>query len=130
MPRVFDVRSMSCLAVAAMLMTGCLSGGRTSARVGLADDPDPVGQSVSLLVSYVECANGEAPADVEDVHLEETEESVTIEVILQLPRNDGSEKVTCPSNDWLAYTLELPQPLGNRSLYATNELGIHRIWPR
>jgi hypothetical protein len=96
---------------------GCVSGGLSTAHVSLASEPLPDTRTLDLLLTYIDCADGKVPTDVESVSVEETDDAVILEVLVPLPRHLIWEGYTCQAGrGWLPFTFELPEPLGDRTL--------------
>ena len=75
--------------------------------------PDPASSQVHLLVTEVGCAGGK-PADgrVRLERLAELEDRVELVIGVEAP--EGAQ--TCPSNPPTAFTVELDEPLGDRTV--------------
>ncbi|MFD2028589.1 hypothetical protein [Promicromonospora aerolata] len=99
------------------------------AIVGLDPDnpPDAASSEVPVLVTEIDCASGK-PADgrVRVEHLVELEDRVELVIGVEAPPGDGQN---CPSNPPTPFTIELDEPLGNRTLvdvavYPERELAV------
>lgn len=89
--------------------------GLGSASVALdADFPaEPEDTEVALLVNELACVSGEdARGRVQLVDLDLDDDTVRIVVGVQ-PKDGGQ---TCPGNPWTPVVVELPEPLGDRSV--------------
>ncbi|GHH67589.1 hypothetical protein [Promicromonospora soli] len=91
-------------------------GGLGDAIVALDPDnpPDPVSSEVHLLVTEIACAGGE-PADgrLTLERLVELEDRVELVIGVEAPPGDAQ---TCQSNPPTPFTIELDEPLGDRTL--------------
>jgi hypothetical protein len=90
-------------------------------------DPASSGTELHVLINERECASGEPPVgrEIVPVVLEEAD-SVTIAVLVE--RVSGAAE--CPSNPWHPITIELSEPVGDRTLFdASVAPQIERFWP-
>ncbi|WP_129784760.1 hypothetical protein [Promicromonospora panici] len=90
-------------------------GGLGDAIVALDPDnpPDAASSQVHLLITEIECAGGK-PADgrVTLERLAQLEDRVELVIGVETPEGDQ----TCPSNPPTPFTVELDEPLGDRTL--------------
>jgi hypothetical protein len=87
--------------------------GATPAEVWLDGEPEPDAQEVELLVVEMSCAGGEsAEGRVRLVELHEREDAVEVVVGVR----SGIAPRTCPSNPAMPFTVELREPLGDRTI--------------
>lgn len=120
------------LVLAAAFLTGCARGDLTSAHIEIENEPGPDTRTLDLLLKYDDCSDGKLPTSVEDVLIEKTDDAVILEVFVRLPsRLIWDDDVTCPGigGEWLPFTLELPEPLGDRSLsWRDSQNRVHDVW--
>ncbi|MDJ1114725.1 hypothetical protein [Microbacterium dauci] len=103
------------LVVVALALTGCASMGLAPSETGvweLEADPSPSSTSIEVGVSRLECASG--------VTGELSEPRVTAEddrIVITTPVADnGSDDGECPGNDVVPLTVDLGEPIGERTL--------------
>lgn len=90
-------------------------------------DPASTGTELRVLINERECASGEPPVgrEILPVVLEEAD-SITITVLVE-PVSGGAN---CPSNPWHPITIDLSEPVGDRTLFdASVAPQIERTWP-
>jgi hypothetical protein len=90
-------------------------------------DPASSGTELHVLINERECASGEPPVgrEILPVVLEEPD-SITITVLVE-PVSGGAD---CQSNPWHPITIDLTQPVVDRSLFdASVAPRIERTWP-
>lgn len=83
------------------------------ADVRLADTPSPEDTELTLLVNERQCASGrdaEGRIDLDELTLTEDEVRVRVSV-----RPAGGDQ-ECPGNPWTPFTLDLGEPLGDRTV--------------
>lgn len=123
---------MMSLVLFATFMTGCTRGELTSAHVEIANEIGPDTRTLELLLTYDDCADGELPTNVEDALIEVSDDAVVLDILVRLPsRLIWDHDVTCPGvgGEWLPFTLELPAPLGDRSLsFRNSQNRIQEVW--
>ena len=109
------------------ILTGYASGGPCEpavalpaglGRVGMRLDPDslpdPADASINLLVTEQGCANGREMGDaLKGPQLVETDDAVLVAFAV-IPTAGAA---TCPGNPSASVTVELSEPLGQRTLY-------------
>lgn len=88
-------------------------------EAGITLDPDALPEDdddvVALLVTEFACnSGGPATGRIELVELVESD--TTIEVVIGVRRHDDGMARTCPSNSPTPFTVELEQPLGDRTI--------------
>jgi hypothetical protein len=103
------------LIVIALALTGCASMGLEPSETGvwqLQADPAPSSTSIEVGVSRLECASG-VTGDLR-------EPRVTTEVdriVITTPVADnGSDDGECPGNDVVPLTVDIGEPIGDRTL--------------
>lgn len=91
--------------------------GLGAAQVWLATEPDPTASTVELLVVEMACNSGE-DADGRVRLVEQVESTDAIELLIAVEPRDGN--AACPSNPATPFTVELAEPLGDRTLLDTS----------
>ncbi|GMQ86269.1 MAG: hypothetical protein BMS9Abin07_1842 [Acidimicrobiia bacterium] len=89
--------------------------------------PDPQSSTLDVLLMERACANGEPPVgrEIRPVVLPGEE---TIEIILLIEGVEGG--ATCPGNPWHATTIDIGEPIGERTLVDRHvSPGLIRPWP-
>lgn len=90
--------------------------------------PDPRSRTLSVRATEMGCAGGQAPKgrEVRAVVLEETDQAVSIVVLVEPPTGDQ----TCPGNPSFAFHVDLRHPLGDRAILdASVYPPLEREWP-
>ena len=91
--------------------------GLGAAQVWLAAEPDPAATTVELLVMEMACNSGE-DADGRVRLVEQVESTDAVELLIAVEPRDGN--AACPSNPATPFTVELAEPLGDRTLLDTS----------
>jgi hypothetical protein len=89
--------------------------------------PDPQSSTLDVLVMERSCANGEPPVgrEIRPVVLSDED---TIEIVVLIEPVKGM--ANCPGNPWYATTIDLGEPLGERTLVDRHvSPGLTRPWP-
>ncbi len=92
--------------------------GDDQADVRLAETPSASDTELTLLVMERRCASGrsaEGRIDLDELTL--TEDEVRVRVSVRPPPGDAQE---CPGNPWTPFTIELGEPLGDRTVVDAN----------
>jgi len=90
-------------------------------------DPASSGTELHVLISERACASGEPPVGREIVPVV-LEESGTIAIVVLVESVSGA--ADCPSNPWHPITIDLSEPVGDRSLFDGGVAPrIERFWP-
>jgi hypothetical protein len=90
-------------------------------------DPAASGTELHVLINERACASGEPPVgrEILPIVLEEPD-TITITVLVE-PVSGGAD---CPSNPWHPITIDLSEPVGDRTLFdASVAPRIERNWP-
>lgn len=74
-----------------------------------------------LLVTYGACSGGLIPDEIASVEVEETQETVMIQVMIRLPPQPFP--TTCPENPIIEHTVELDSPVGDRIIEVAGDKG-------
>lgn len=82
-------------------------------EVAPAADLDPATSSVPILVNETECASGRSAEGRIEVTVEYGHDEVEFDVRVR-PRSGADQE--CPGNPTTPYTVELDEPLGDRSV--------------
>lgn len=90
-------------------------------------EPDPASSTLHVWIQERECASGQAPTDREVIPVVvESADRVEITTLVAPVAGDAE----CPSNPWYPVTVELDEPLGERTIVdAHMPPGVELMWP-
>lgn len=89
--------------------------------------PDPASTELAVWITERNCASGQPPVGRDIIPLVTTEADKVIITVLVEPVDGGAE---CPGNPWHPISIDLPEPLGDRSLFDGGVVPhIGRPWP-
>jgi len=104
------------LLLIAIAATGCVqpTADTVNAQWSLMDSATvtPESTSLDLGVMRIDCGSG-VTGDITGTHIDYSNENITIGMVVE-PL--GQNPQTCQSNETVPYTLELDQPIGQRTL--------------
>ncbi|MBA2337002.1 MAG: hypothetical protein H0V96_04465 [Acidimicrobiia bacterium] len=89
--------------------------------------PDPTTTELAVLIVEQNCASGQPPIGRDIVPVVTTDAGKVVITVLVEPVQGGAD---CPSNPWHPITIELPEPLGDRTLFDGGVVPhVARPWP-